>query len=124
VKYQSSKFVIYGVNPVLISLFWIFGWRWPIWLIAVGIWMSFSMVVLATGITHLVKEPLGVVTVHISKVRSVPSLQEFLLSIAVMIVTFYALIDANFPITLLLYLIVCVVNLVTRALAWYSRLES
>ena len=123
-KYQSSKFVIYGVNPVLISLFWIFGWRWPIWLIAVGIWMSFSMVVLATGITHLVKEPLGVVTVHISKVRSVPSLQEFLLSIAVMIVTFYALIDANFPITLLLYLIVCVVNLVTRALAWYSRMES
>lgn len=113
----------YLPSPILIMLFWITGWTLPIWVLACAIWISFAAVVLATGITRLVNEPLSVVTVHISKVRSVPSRQELLVSIAIMVLTIHALIHAGFPTTLLAYMVVCVTNLVTRALAWYAKME-
>ena len=122
---RSTKHRIgfYLPAPLLIILFWITGWTWPIWLLAGAIWISFAAVVFATGITKLVNEPLSAVTIHISKVRSVPTRQELLISIAIMVLTIHALIHAGFPTTLLAYTVVCVTNLVTKALAWYSKLE-
>ena len=119
----ERKHVFFIPSPILIILFWAFGWIWPIWLIAIGIWISFAAVLMTTGITHIVKEPLSTVTIHISKVRSVPTQQELIFSILVMVLTCHALIHAAFPTTLLAYLVVCTVNLVTRALAWYSKLN-
>mgnify|MGYP001232439645 CR=1 FL=1 len=120
---HHRRLSFYLPPPILIGLFWLFGWEWPMWLLAGAIWISFATVILATGITRLVNEPLSVVTVHISKVRSVPSKQELLLSIAIMLLTVHTLIHAGFPTTLLAYIAVCVINLVTRAISWYSRLE-
>jgi len=109
-------------QSILLLLFWITGWIWPIWILATGISISFAALIFSSGITKLVNEPLSVVTVHISKVRSVPTKEELMVSIMMMVLTIHALIHANFPTTLLMYMAVCVVNLVTRAISWYSKL--
>lgn len=120
---HHRRLSFYLPPPILIALYWIFGWQWPIWILAAAVWISFAAVVLATGITRLVNEPLSTVTIHISKVRSVPSKKEMLASIAIMFLTMHVLVHIGFLTTLLAYIAVCVTNLVTRAISWYSRLE-
>lgn len=120
---HHRRLSFYLPPPILIALYWIFGWQWPIWILAAAVWISFAAVVLATGITRLVNEPLSTVTIHISKVRSVPSKKEMLASIAIMLLTMHVLVHTGFLTTLLAYIAVCVTNLVTRAISWYSRLE-
>lgn len=114
--------LFFAPQPLLILLYWVFGWHWPIYLVAAAVWISFAAVVLATGITKIVNEPLAAVTIHISKVRAVPSRDAFLVSVVIMLLTFHVLIHAAFHTTLLAYCVVCIVNLVTRALSWYAKL--
>lgn len=112
---------LFGAPFALVVVFLITGWIWPVWIMAVGVWCAFAVLLAGTGITKLVNEPLSSVTIVISKTRSVLTKEQLLCSIALMLLVMYTFVHAQFYLTLLMHLVLCIVNMVTRAIAWYSR---
>lgn len=119
---KSVKFTV-PVLPIMVLLYWVVGWQWPVIVIAVFAWLAAAVCALAYGAFFL-KNGSDQAVMRIIKARVTPTWKKFLISTAYMVFTAVTLYDALYLITLAAYTIVCATNLYTWAEAWRMKREA